>query len=372
MFIPQKIQQFTTPFLSCITLLVALPILSAQPIAQLTQTLKPDLPVSSVAFSPDDTTLVTGSAGYLKTWEDGREVSLKCHTGGLQFWNARTATLLKTITLPNLPVLSVAISPDGQTLATAHQSEIRLWSFQTGELKHVIKTKATQVVFSPDGKFLVNGTHENAANDANGYMHRGRTIIRVWDTQDGRLLQTWTYGDEKLWQGSQQVTVSFLPDAETLAATDANRTRLLNITDGKLLRIPRNIGEQPVFSPNGQLIASLDIDVIGPNFGVYVLVLSDAQTWQSQKRLTSSGAGGVGEHENVTAMAFSPDGKILVAGVQAKVQEIRFWDTKTKKLQQSFKGRNDDSWTWSFAFSHDGKILAGGGEHSITLWRMVQ
>lgn len=355
-----------------VVLCVATP-LSAQPVVRMLRTMKQDLAVVSVVFSPDGKTLITGSLGRVTTWKEGQEELLKYHTGGIQFWDATTGTLKKTITLHDLPVLSVAISPDGRTVATANLKEIRLWDIQTYRLKRVLHTKATQVVFSPDGKLLINATRKDGILDKQGYLQKGQVAVRLWDALSGKLLQTLIDKDVEPWQGSDEVTVKFLPHENIVAATDASVTRLWDVKTGKLKRVLEDVGERLTFSPDGQVVAALDARVIGPNYGVYQLALLDAQTWKQKEELTSSEEGGVGVSiENATSMAFSPDGKMLVAGVQAEVQEVRFWDVQTGKLQKqnTVKGRNDDNWTWALAFSPDGTRLARGGERTTTLWEI--
>jgi WD40 repeat protein len=67
----------------------------------------------------------------------------------------------------------------------------------------------------------------------------------------------------------------------------------------------------------------------------------------------------------VRALAFSPDGTVLVGGGDAAV--VYVWEAATGKLKTKLEGHTD--WIWSIAFSPDGKQLASGSsDGSVILW----
>src|SRR5262245_2748635 len=56
-------------------------------------------------------------------------------------------------------VFAVAVSPDGNTLATgAYDGEVRLWDLKTGKLGHTLKHvgKVYSVAFNKDGSLLAS------------------------------------------------------------------------------------------------------------------------------------------------------------------------------------------------------------------------
>ena len=79
--------------------------------------------VNSLAFSPDEPILVSGS----------KDCTIK-------FWNIYTGQCLKTIS-EQAAVISVVFSPDGKTVASGSQDgQIKLWDVETGECLQTLKS----------------------------------------------------------------------------------------------------------------------------------------------------------------------------------------------------------------------------------------
>src|SRR2546423_9673350 len=55
------------------------------------------------------------------------------------------------------PVLSVAYSPDGKTLVSADDSEVKVWDVATGGVLLTLKESIYPIEFSPDGTMLAAG-----------------------------------------------------------------------------------------------------------------------------------------------------------------------------------------------------------------------
>jgi WD40 repeat protein len=126
-------------------------------------------PVWSIAVAPDGQTLASGTqAGHVKLWDIARNRERNTLESGLG--NS----------------FSLAFSPDGQTLAVAHNQwdakrteysgGIVLWDVATGNekarLQHSSPCGATQVAFSPDGKTMSIGEKDRRMSTA-GKSHSG-------------------------------------------------------------------------------------------------------------------------------------------------------------------------------------------------------
>jgi WD40 repeat protein len=163
--------------------------------------------IPDIAFSPDGTKLVGGGTSRnVRIWRtsDGAELSVLYHAG---------------------QVSSIAISPDGSTVATGlceasetgdcTRGAVWLWDLATGRLIQKLSDFpdwVEGVVFSPDGSLVVAGSREGTVNAyaASGYrllldtaLPLGTSppsILAVSISPDGRFLATGGVGKIGLWK----------------------------------------------------------------------------------------------------------------------------------------------------------------------------
>ena len=118
--------------------------------------------VFSVAFSPDGTTLASGS-----------------YDNTIRLWSVDNEDQKTTFEGHTSAVFSVAFSPDGTTLASGSFDSVRLWDVDTGQHKATLSADPSRrflfldgysVAFSPDGTTLA------ASNEGLAY-----NTILLWD-----------------------------------------------------------------------------------------------------------------------------------------------------------------------------------------------
>ncbi len=124
--------------------------------------------VETLTFSPDGKTLATGTTGTKDDLQTG-------NTEGIaQLWDVATHRPLgPALGGFNSWVEAIAFSPDGRTLATSSDRDLRLWNIATHQQTGApLGVGAFGLAFSPDGRTLAS-----AGNDE---------VVRLWNPATGR------------------------------------------------------------------------------------------------------------------------------------------------------------------------------------------
>ena len=288
--------------------------------------------ILSVAFSPDGQTLASrGLSERVWLWDvsSGQQKAVLAGYTGRNNW-----------------VSSLAFSPDGRTLASGSVStRIVLWDVETGQPADTLAGhdgEVSSVAFSPDGHTLASGSWDGTA--------------RLWDVKTGQQKAVLKYRRGADRAGYVQA-VAFSPDGKTLASgSRGSMIRLWDVGSGELLATcTGRMGwvESVAFSPDGRTLASGSQDA--------TVRLWNVDTGQQKAVLE-------GHTASVESVAFSPDGYTLASG--SKAGEVRLWDVDTGQQTAILTGYRE-GYVYSVAYSPDGRILASGSlDGTILLWDM--
>jgi len=288
--------------------------------------------VCSVAFSPDGTRLVSGSADRT-----------------IRLWDVSTGECLETLSGHSNWVMSVAFSPDGTRLVSGSADRtIKLWDVSTGECLETLSGHGHgvwSVAFSPDGTRLISGSADR--------------MLRLWDVSTGEALQTLKGHEHGVW------SVAFSPDGQLIASGSADQTvRLWDVSTGECQQTlvgHNNWVWRVAFSPDGRSLASGSADQTVRLWKVKRDTEKDTKTRQCLRVLSG--------HSNwVWSVVFSPDGNYLISGSEDRT--LRLWSSRSGQCLKTLQGSSN--WVWSVAFSPDGHTLASGqGDRLVHLWAMT-
>ncbi|MBE9038090.1 serine/threonine-protein kinase [aff. Roholtiella sp. LEGE 12411] len=280
-------------------------------------------------------------------------------------------------------VSSVAVSPDGQMIASSGDRTIKLWNLATGKQISSLNGHSQQVnivVISPDGKTLVSGSDDNT--------------IKIWNLATGEQIRT------LIGHSSAVHALAISPDGKTLVSgSDDNTIKIWNLATGRQIRtlIGHTFWVRSVaISPDGVTLASGSFDktvklwdmakgnpirtLTGNAQTVTAVAISpDSNTLASASRdrtikLWNLATGEeiltlVGHANTVTSVAFSPDGNTLASG--SRDRTIKLWNLATGEEILKLAGRANT--ITSVTFSPDGKTLVSSSEdNTIKIWRLSQ
>jgi eukaryotic-like serine/threonine-protein kinase len=351
---------------------------SGQPVVE---PLRGPMIVTSVPFSPDgQSILISGPEQTARLWSlpagrqvrvplpqaravyrlqfsrDGRSILVNIAEGTkaeVRLWDTAAGKPIGPALAHRIPYQSVALSPDGRTIAMATDSAadnpgFRLWDAVTGkpigELIPFSGFSAPAVAFSRDGKTLLIGGFDSALQGGiaqlvdvasrkvivPSLMHPGTVFgaafssdgksvltacadmstqggeVRRWDTRTGEIIGS------PLRHQSMVLAVAFSPDDKIILSGSMDRTaRLWDAATGKPIGLPlahQGRVNAVAFSPDGKIAATA----------------SEDKTIRLWHVATGLPLGPPLRHQGaVKTLAFSPDGTSLLSGGEDRM--IRFW-----------------------------------------------
>ncbi len=245
----------------------------------------PQLPRSGVdvaVFSPDGNLVITGN-----------------EAGTLQFRDAATRRVLRSVRTGGGPITLISFDRSGRRLVTASDDHaVRVWEVRTGKLVgRPLREKldVNAAALSPDGTLAATSS--------------GKTV-HIWNVAAGTAVGALRGHND--WVGD----IEFSPDGSLIATASSDATARVWATATRTellaLRGDRGSVETAQFSPDGKSVVTASID-------------GTARVWDVG---TGTRLHGRRIHTDwVLAAAFSPDGKrILTAGAD---HELMVWNAAT-------------------------------------------
>jgi WD40 repeat protein len=280
-------------------------------------------------ISSDSTTIATAGTGADKT---------------VKLWD-RQGKLLATFLGHNAPVISVAISPNGQLIASGGgDTSVKLWQRDGTLVKSFsgFKAMVTSVAFHPEGTILATSSQDDT--------------LKLWKL-DGTLIKTLTGSGKSLWR------LAFSPDGTRVAVGSGDGTVKVWKLDGTLetsFQAHSTTVWTVKFSPDGQTLAS------GSGDGTVKL-------WKLDGTLLRTFTG---HQAAVWGLSFSPipptkrnsggyKGIIASGSVD---NQVKLWKLDGTELATL---RGHSSAVREVDFSPNGTFLASVGEDSkLILWNL--
>lgn len=233
-------------------------------------------------------------------------------------------------------ILAISILVIFSVLSIGVAEDSSQWSLPENATARIGGGQILDMAYSPDGKLLAVGT-----------------LIGTWlhDANTGEqlaLLTGHTNEDFIGFSGNPPYdsTLSFSPDGKMLASPCWDgKVRIWNLQDRQLITTIKGYWRSALFSPDGKKLAT----------GETLWNTHDFEQISSLERRNRGGK----------AFTFSPNGSILITGVDKK---ISLWDIKTKQRKTIDVG--EKAFINSVLYSPDGTTLASGGmwDNSINLW----
>jgi WD40 repeat protein/energy-coupling factor transporter ATP-binding protein EcfA2 len=273
--------------------------------------------IVSLAISPDGKTLASGTTA-----------------GQAALWDTATGKKLHELVGHTYTVESIVFSPDGKHIATAADDQsVRIWDAASGEQINIIEgfpDIVWAIRFSPDGKYALT------AEDGG---------LKLWDWATGESIRV--YNEDKSFY-----TAAFSPDGKTILGGAYNGYYVYDTETGNLL------SHQDVDGKHSYYAAAISPDGRYATLGGEKLTLFE---YPSMKTIASL----EGHTGAMLSATFSPDSKLLLSSSEDGT--ARIWDVATAKTIRIFSGLQ--ALANSAAFSIDGKRLyLAGSDNAIWMW----
>ncbi|NET35109.1 MAG: NACHT domain-containing protein, partial [Cyanothece sp. SIO1E1] len=384
--------------------------------------------VRTLAFSPDGTTLASGSDHQVKLWDvrtgrcihtiqahhhevysvafhpNGQMLASGSPDGTVRLWQVDTGECIKTLETDEKYVFSTIFSLDGQALLSSSERNIKSWDISTGQCLNTFEGHGhhiRMIVLSPDGQTLISGSEDNTIRlwdistgqclkTLEGHTNKVFAIacssqgdilasgsldqtVKLWSIHTGQCLKTLHGHTSWIW------SIAFNPDGQRLASSGLDqRIRLWDVNTGQCVKTLQGYAQLIRSIAFAAPLEQLNLDLSRVTSDVMPVKLGS----HSRQVLASGHMNGAihlwetqtgqhwrtlrGHQAGVWSVAFNPDSHILASG--SGDHTLKLWSLQTGQLLRTLRGHQ--AGILSVAFSPDGQILASGSDdHTIKLWQ---
>lgn len=311
----------------------------------------------------------------------------------------RAARLVTQLTVAPSQLTTVAYSPDGSTLvAGAHNATLWHWPTRpngtpigAGQPLHGFANWVDSVAFSRDGRYMAAGSSDNTARiwrtsdwsdiatlndespvDGIGFTAGERAVVTV---DESGATRTWRFPPPASYKTTgPPYTIDYTADGRELAAITGgangqveiwstrdpwNPERISSITMPSAFGPVASVG---ALTPNGQLLT------VGDQKAAVQLYSIDQQGHGHPVGPVLTGA-----HPLIEQLNFTPNGRIMSVGDDAGMVHLYDVSDPTNPQLLSVIDRSGaSSNVYGVSYSPDGKLLAVGcNDHKVWLWNIA-
>ncbi len=264
---------------------------------------------------------------------------------------AALITIIPKLTQPNppteyrvpVPVLAVAISPDGNLIASAGYREVLLWNAADGQLVRRIPNLAER---PHDIEFTANGQQVIVAAGTPGQMGE----VKIFNVADGALVADLFTTDDEVF------SIALNADGSRLAASCADRSlRVFDMATRKQQLFVEDHADwvmDVAWSPDGSKLATASRDKTSKVF--------DAKTGEAIATFNGHG-------NPVFSVGFLPDNNQVVSG--GRDNKLRVWAVAEAKQAREIGGFGGE--VFRLTVLPDGHSLSTSADKQIRLHNLA-